>query len=38
MPDFLNIKSDKFLGGNNVHHVIIIGLGIAAVVALYKKK
>ena len=37
MGDFLNIQSDKFLGGNNVHHVIIIGLGIAAVYLLTKK-
>ena len=26
MGEFLNIKSDKFLGGNNVHNVIIIGM------------
>jgi hypothetical protein len=29
--DFLNIKSSDFLGGTNVHNVIIIGLlGFAA--------
>jgi hypothetical protein len=26
MPTFLDIKSSDFLGGTNVHNVIIIGL------------
>ena len=26
MPTFLDIKSSSFLGGTNVHNVIIIGL------------
>jgi hypothetical protein len=34
MGDFLNISSDKFLGGNNVHNLIIIGL---LVYIIYKK-
>lgn len=35
--DFLNINSPKFLGGSNVHNVIIIaGLGLIAF-KLYKK-
>jgi len=40
MNDFLNPSSsnDKFLGGNNVHHVIIIGLAATAVFLLWKKK
>jgi hypothetical protein len=38
MPDFLNPKKDNFLGGNNIHHVIIIGLAATAVYLLAKKK
>jgi len=34
MGDFLNINSDKFLGGNNVHNLIIIG---ALAYIIYKK-
>jgi len=26
MPTFLDVKSSDFLGGTNVHNVIIIGL------------
>lgn len=37
MGDFLNIQSPNFLGGNNVHNVIIITLAAAAVWKLYKK-
>ncbi len=37
MPEFnLNIKSPNFLGGNNVHNVITIGLLVALVVKAYK--
>lgn len=38
MPDFLNPKKDNFLGGNNIHHVIIISLAATAVYLLAKKK
>lgn len=37
MKDLLNIKSPNFLGGNNVHHVIQIGLLVAIAYKLYKK-
>jgi hypothetical protein len=26
MPEVLDVKSTGFLGGNNVHHLVIIGL------------
>jgi hypothetical protein len=38
MEGVLNLKSENFLGGNNVHHLIIIGLGIGAIYLLAKKK
>jgi len=25
MPEFLNPKSDKFLGGSNIHSLLILG-------------
>jgi len=31
----LDLKSDKFLGGMNVHHVLMIGLLVY--IAFYKK-
>ena len=39
MKDVLNIKSPNFLGGNNVHNVILIGLGVAIAwkVGVFKK-
>jgi hypothetical protein len=39
MKDLLDYKSPNFLGGNNVHHVILIGLtvAIAIKVGVFKK-
>lgn len=36
MTDFLNINSTNFLGGTNVHNVIIIGALAAITWKLYK--
>lgn len=39
MSDFLDFKSPNFLGGNNVHNVLILGLlgAVAWKVGLFKK-
>ena len=35
--DFFNIQSPNFLGGQNVHSLIKLGLATAIVVKLFKK-
>jgi hypothetical protein len=37
MGDFLNIKSTKFLGGQNIHNVVKIALASFIVFKLVKK-
>lgn len=37
MQGILDVKSANFLGGNNVHHLIIIGIGLYCAYKLTKK-
>jgi hypothetical protein len=38
MQGFFDFKSPNFLGGNNVHHVVIIGLLTAVTIGVFTKK
>lgn len=37
MQGFFNPTSANFLGGSNVHHIVMIGLLTAIVIKVYKK-